>query len=380
MLFSSLFYSLLSFAVITLANQAPSYDHRIQTALTMDQGSTGASTTPDGRLFLILPHVDGSSGPKIVEVVDRGTDGQEPRLVGYPDEEWNSWDVTTDSAADAAVKFVSTNAQRVGPDGKLWVVDSGVPGQYLNSSKLVSFDLASNKVDRIYYLGHVTTENGLLNDVRFNGRYAYLTEYTIGSIIVLDLETGDARMVLKKHTSTVAVIPDSANGKFLISATTREPQYIHADHLEVSPDGKYFYYQPGSGYMWRIETKYLNDALHNDTTASLLPNYTKPFSLTPATGGTAIDAAGNIYYSDVDRHEIRYVAPDQTTTLLTRDSRLEWVDAMWIDNQQNLWMCASQLNKGNLFVQPGNVSNTITKPVYVYTIDIAHGPSPIDHA
>lgn len=47
----------------------------------------------------------------------------------------------------------------------------------------------------------------------------------------------DYRSCLKGR-STVAVIPDSADGQFLISATTEEPHYIHADHLEVSLDGK----------------------------------------------------------------------------------------------------------------------------------------------
>ncbi|CRG92086.1 hypothetical protein PISL3812_09141 [Talaromyces islandicus] len=374
MLFLRLFFGLFM-VLCTQGYASKDYDDRIKTALALDTSSTGASTTLDGRLFLILPHVDGTTGPKIVEVV-----GSNHTIVPYPNAEWNSWNASTDSATDAGVKYVSTNAQRVGPDGNLWVVDSGIPGQFLNSSKLVSFNLTTNELDRIYYLGDVATKDGLLNDVRFNGKFAYLTEYAIGSIIVLDLETGDARMVLQKDKSTVAVMPHSANGQFLISATTGQPQYIHADHLEVSPDGKYFYYQPGSGYMWRIETKYLDGALYNETTAGLLSTYTKPFSLTPATGGTAIDAMGNIYYSDTDRREIRYVAPNRTTTLLTRDSRLEWVDAMWVDNRQLLWMCASQLNRGDRFMQPNNQSNTITKPIYVYTIDIRINPSPIDHA
>ncbi|KAJ5114155.1 hypothetical protein N7456_002689 [Penicillium angulare] len=379
MLLSSLL-SIAVFSILALANLQHEIDPRIKTALAMGQGSTGASTTPDGRLFLILPHVDGSHGNRIVEVIDKGCNGSDPKLVGFPDENWNSWNASTDNSIDAGVKYVSPNAQRIGPDGKLWVVDSGIPDQYQNSSKLISFNLETNKVDRIYYLGKITTGAGLLNDVRFNGKFAYLTEYTIGSIIVLDLENGHARMVLRKHTSTIAHFPDSADGKFLISSSTGKPQYIHADDLEVSPDGKYFYYQPGSGYMWRIETKYLNDALYNNTAAGLLHMYTEPYSPTPATGGTAIDAAGNIYYSDVDRHEIRYVSPNQTTTLLTRDSRLEWVDAMWVDSEQRLWMCASQLNRGDRFIQPNNQTYSITKPVYIYTIDVDHGPSPIDHS
>ncbi|CAG8939260.1 unnamed protein product [Penicillium salamii] len=374
MLWSTLLFGL-SFSLLAHGDVTKDRDDRLKTAVILDTPTTGASTTPDGRAFLKLARVDGTTGSQIVEVV-----GDDYTLIPYPNEEWNSWNASTDSAADSKRKYVSANAQRVGPDGNLWVIDSGDLQNFSNSSKLISFNLTTNEVERIYYLGDATTKDGSINDVRFNGKYAYLTEYTIGSIIVLDLETGDARMVLREHKSTVALMPLSAEGHFLRTQSTGELEYIHADQEEVSPDGKYFYYQPGIGYMWRIETKYLNDALKNDTTAELLPNYVEPFSLTPSTGGSAIDAQGNIYYSDGDRQEIRILAPNGTTTLLVRDERLLWVDAIWLDTKQRLWLCASQLNRGNRFLQPNNQSMTIEKPIYVYNIDVGHSPPRLDHA
>ncbi|CAI7641588.1 unnamed protein product [Penicillium crustosum] len=85
-----------------------------------------------------------------------------------------------------------------------------------------------------------------------------------------------------------------------------------------------------------------DDALHNDTAADLLPNHVEPFSLTPSTGGTSIDAKSN--------------------------------------TQQRLWMCASQLGHSTRFVQPDKKTNTIVKPIYVYNIETGNYPSPIDHA
>ncbi|KAJ5691936.1 hypothetical protein N7462_001359 [Penicillium macrosclerotiorum] len=372
---SSRLLCLLYVALLCRADVTSDHDARLKTAVILDTPTTGASTTPDGRTFLKLAHVDGSTGPQVVEVV-----GKNYTLVPYPDKTWNSWNASVDSVADSENKFVSVNAQRVGPDGNLWVVDTGTLDKFPNSAKLISFNLTTNEVERIYYLGSVTTTEGSLNDVRFNGKYAYLTEYTIGSIIVLNLETGHARQLLRGHKSVVAQMPLSAEGSLLRAASTGLFEYINADQLEVSPDGQYFYYQPASGYMSRIETRYLNEALYNDTTADLLPNYVQPFSLTPSTGGTAIDAEGNIYCSDGDRQEIRSIAPNGTTTFLTRDARLLWVDAMWIDTQQRLWMCASQQNRGNLFLQPNNQTSTIKKPIYVFTLDIGHNPSPLDHA
>lgn len=61
---------------------------------------------------------------------------------------------------------------------------------------------------------------------------------------------------------------------------------------------------------------------------------------------------------------------------VVQDPRLLWVDAMWIDSYGKLWMPAAQLNRGT----PFNNGSYIQKPLYVYTIDIGIGPSPIDHA
>lgn len=61
-------------------------DPRINVALTLETPSTGVSTTPDGRLFILLSHVDGSTGPQVVEW-DYSTSTYSP----YPNAEWNAY-------------------------------------------------------------------------------------------------------------------------------------------------------------------------------------------------------------------------------------------------------------------------------------------------
>ncbi len=68
--------------------------------------------------------------------------------------------------------------------------------------------------------------------------------------------------------------------------------------------------------------------------------------LTKPVGGTAIDAQGNIYVSSLDQQEILKISPNGTTSVFIHDERLLWVDAMWVDTQQKLWMPAAQLNRG----------------------------------
>ena len=80
-----------------------------------------------------------------------------------------------------------------------------------------------------------------------------------------------------------------------------KPVGIHADQLEVSPDGHYFYYQPCSGPMARVETRNLDDPALSD--AAPRP-HVQPFADPGSTGGTAIDAVGNVYASEIDHSRI----------------------------------------------------------------------------
>ncbi|EME46713.1 hypothetical protein DOTSEDRAFT_169508 [Dothistroma septosporum NZE10] len=352
-------------------------DPRIETALTLDVPCNGVSTTPSGRLFLVLARVDGSKGPAVVEY-NRTT----KEMTAYPNEEWNSYQ----EGDDPTTKFVRINSQRVGPDGHLYLVDVGSPafGEPVilpQGPKLIRVDVTTNEVSRVYPMGNVTRYNSLLDDVRFNpatGK-AYLTDAGSPGLIVLDLATGISRRVIEAGTEygTEGATPVSAEGSYLVLSANGDFEYVQADQLEVSPDGKNFYFSPASGGLWKIETKWLDQAFYNTSLAGTeLASYIEPHALTPSTGGTAIDANGVVYVGDTDRQEVISVAANGTKSLLVQDPRLLWIDAMWIEGTK-LWMPAAQLNRGTPF---GNGKVNITKPLHVFTIDIGVGPSPIDHA
>lgn len=352
-------------------------DPRLVTQLSLQDITNGVSTTPDGRLFLVISRIDGYQGPQVVEV-DRLTGTQ----TAYPDEVWTSYQ----QGDDPAQHFVSINSQRIGPDGNLYVVDTGAPG-FGNPAlvpfgpKLVQINITTNSVSRVYYFENTTVATSFLDDVRFdlaNGK-AYLSDAGSPSgLIVLDLDSGTSVHVLNNQISTRQYIPISAEGTIL--KLNGKPAFFFADQLEVSPDGKYLAYQPASGGMSRIPTSILNAAFYNATLAAdndILGSYVEPYAHTPSTGGTAIDAEGNIYNSDTDSQRIIKIFPNGTMTLLVQDPRLLWVDAMWVDAQGLLWMPAAQLNRGQPF---NNGTSHISKPMEVYIIDIGIGPSPIDHA
>ncbi|KAL9622598.1 MAG: hypothetical protein Q9160_003095 [Pyrenula sp. 1 TL-2023] len=375
-------YSLLTLLALFHYTTSQSYtgpeDPRIVTALTLDTPSTGVSATPDGRLFLVFARVDGSKGPQIVEyhAADNTT-------TPYPDERWNSYM----PGDDPSNYLIRVNSQRIGPDGSLWLVDVGSPSFGApvilpDGPKLVQIDLSTNEVSRVIPMGNVTRSTSLLDDIRFNPatNKAYLTDAGAPALIVLDLATGISRRILENDLSTREYLPISAEGTLLRSSTGPPGSFsfIYADQLEVSPDGQYLYFQPASGGMSRIPTTYLDQAFYNSSLSEgPLSSYVEPFAHTPSTGGTAIDANGNLYDSDTDSQRIIRIAPNGTMTTLVQDPRLLWVDAMWIDGQNRLWMPAAQLNRGTPF---GDGTSSIQKPLFVYTIDIGVGSSRIDHA
>ncbi len=335
------------------------------TALTSDTVANGIATTPSGRVFLPLSRIDGSAGPQVVEW-KQGT----PAV--FPDTAWNAWV----PGADAVHAFVRVNALRIGPDGALWIVDVGAPGlgrpKVPHGPKVVKVDLATNRVARIYDLDGATGALSAIDDIRFHGSTAYVTDAGWPGVIVIDLVTGATRRVLDGDPSMTAQRPITADDHVL-RGPDGKPVKIHADQLEVSPDGKFFYYQPASGPMSRIATRYLDDPkLPN----AQLAKHITTFAKTPSTGGTAIDALGNIYCSDTNKRRILKITPDGTMSTLIQDDRLLWVDAMWIDALGNLYMPAAQLDRMAPF--NGGVSK-VKYPIFVYKMKIGIKPSAIDH-
>ncbi|AJA63770.1 MULTISPECIES: L-dopachrome tautomerase-related protein [Bradyrhizobium] len=321
--------------------------------------ANGVTTSSSGRRFVVVqPQKPGQ--PEIAEI----TAGN---VRPYPDAAWNGWR----ERQDGERAFVGANSLRIGPDGALWIVDRGAPGigkpLVKGGPKLVRIDLATNRVTRVYDLASAAQGASFVDDVRFNGGIAYLTDAGRPALIVLDLSTGQTRRVLENHASTVAARPLVAEGRQLLDSDGR-PVVVHADQLEVSSDGLWLYYQPCSGPMYRIATRFLDDPSLDEATLS---GHVERFADTPSTGGTAIDAAGTIYVSDTDRSRILKVSATGEISTLIADPRLAWVDAMWIDDEGKLWMPAAQLNR-----TPGlnHGKDAVRWPITLYSIAVGAKP------
>ncbi|MCG5469335.1 major royal jelly family protein [Micromonospora sp. LAH09] len=336
-------------------------DPRLTRVFDEDRVCTGV-TSLRGRVFLSYPSADGPG----VQVVEALPDG---RRNPYPDAGWNRADQSPDGA------FVHVNGLRAGPDGRLWIVDSGAPQlgarQVPGGARLVVVDPHGDRVVRVYHLDEAVHPTSYMDDVRFNGAIAYLSDAGSPGLIVLDLESGRSRRVLSGHPSTVGE-PMVADERALRDPDGAEVR-LHVDQLEVSPDGRWLYFQPASGGMSRVDTRWVDDP---SVSADELARRVERWCDTPSTGGTAIDVNGTIYLSDVAHRRVLAIAPDRSVRTLVTDARLVWVDAMWLDADARLWMPAAQLHLTAGF---NGGRSAVDYPVHVYRMPVGAGPSPLDH-
>lgn len=342
-------------------------DARLIPVFKADRVWNGVTTTKDGRVFVVFAQAEGPG----VQLAEIGADGT-PRP--FPDEAWNAWK----PGQDAAQAFVHVNALRIGPDGALWVVDAGASGlgkkAVEGGARVLRVDLGTNRIEQIYSLAGAVRPTSFVDDVRFHGRRLYATDAGAPALIVLDLDTGVALRALENDPATVDARPMRADGKILRGEDGRELR-VHADQLEVSPDGRFLYFQPASGPMARIETQALDDPAL--PAAALAQKVERNWLDTPTTGGTAIDAAGKLYVTDPDRRRILQVSPRGEVSTLIEDERLIWADALWIDEDGFLWIPATQLNLTPGF--SGGAPSAVSYPVWIYKMRVDARPAPNDH-
>jgi sugar lactone lactonase YvrE len=343
----------LLFANMLIGSNANAQMEEVATSNTVWNGVT---LSQNGRIFVSFPHLEGENGMRVGEIL------KDNKIIPYPSLDWNDWEVKK----DVSHKIVRVNAIRIGPDGNLWIVDTGtvsmgtdpLPG---NAAKLIVVDIEKNIVIRTIPLQDVARQHSFFDDLRIYNDHIFITDAGEPAIVILDLKTGKGRRLLEGHPLAICSKPLYAEGKEM-HTTDGKLLKIHSDQLEVSPDGKWFFFQPVSGPMARIAVSHLIDeALSPDEVAKHVEQFIK----TPTTGGTVIDADGNIYVSDVDHLQILKFTPDGKSSVVIKDPRLIWCDAMWLDDEGYLYLPCGQINRISAF-QHGH--SKVRFPVVLYRI------------
>lgn len=357
------FLPLAAFAALAVplaASAAPAAPSPLIPTLKLGIINNGVTTSASGRIFIPVQRTEPDKGMEVGEVVNG-------KPVPFPNAQWNNWA----PGKDGSNAFVGVNSIRIGPDGDLWVVDKGANGNGGGDPslqpKIVRFDIRTGAVKRIYKLGSVATGESFMNDLRFKGSTAYITDAGQPGLVVLDLDSGVGRRVLDGDPSTRAQRSWLSGGKPLVTPEGKEI-VVNADQLELSPDAKWLYYQPASGPMSRIETRWLDDA---SLSPQALASHVQPFAATEPTGGTAMATDGTIYASDINHLRLVKIAPDGKIATILHDPRLIQMDAMWIDEKGYLWIPATQINRT---AGLNHGVDAVKPPVVTYRLKIGKKP------
>ncbi|MFT8523350.1 L-dopachrome tautomerase-related protein [Gluconobacter oxydans] len=316
----------------------------------------------NGHVFVAGPRWTGFTGPA-VGILTKSKD-----VTPFPNAQWNAWK----PGQEAMHRFVSVNALHTAPDGTLWVVDTGTPSfggtPVPDGAKLVRIDPATGHVLRIYPLGSGITQAGsYVDDIRFNGRHAYLTDAGKAALIVLDTETGQARRVLENHASTHAQPgrPIVIEGH-VVESRPHHPLLVNVDPLEVSPDGKWLYFGPLEGPWSRVPTALLDDP---GVSSKTLAAAVQPWADLPPIGGSAMGADGTLYFTALkDNSLYRRDASGQISKVIS-DPRLHWADAPALASDGRLWIPVAQLDRLPQFHQGHSL---IRPPFLLVSVDLMH--------
>jgi len=300
---------------------------------------TGVALSQKGRMFVNYPRWQGPHDSDVVEVMTNGI--AQP----YPDKDWNSWK----KEESGSNKWVCVQAVYVDDEDQLWVVDSGAPEMGSvegDGAKLVKIDLSNNRVARVYNLTALAGKNSYLNDVRVDtvDHIAYLTESKEGGIVVLNTESGNARMVLRNRRPVEA----DPNHKLIIGGEELQrngkPMKINSDGIALSPDRQWLYFKSLSDTkLYRIRTADLRDALVSGAEAEkkvedLGANFT-------TSDGMIFDKRGNLYLSDMEHEAVVRVTTELKLQVVAHDKRLSWPDTFAWSPDGWLYVSCSQIQK-----------------------------------
>lgn len=341
----------------------------VATFQTMEPG--GIAVSDSGRIFVSFPRYDPGVPYTVAEVRDGDAEPYPDRKVNNRDEE------------RASRHFLSAESVHVGPDGDLWVVDSGRPdfeSTVENGAKLVRIDLETDEIERRYILPpDVARSNTLLADVRIDGRrdIAYLTDASpsgFNGLVVVDLDSGEAWRKLDLHPSTRAdpEFIGMVEGERLMfdpDGRPSSPLSIGANGLALHASGERLFYRAlADRELYSVRTDVL---VEPSTSPEIVQDSLRRYGDQGfASDGLAADDRGRIYLTNYEDNAILRRRPDGRMETLVHDPRLLWPEALAVTDGW-LYIATSQTHREGVF---NDGEDRVEPPLVLYRTPIDAGP------
>lgn len=270
----------------------------------------------NNRIFVQFFNDHKNSGPSLAIL------NPDQSITPYPGGKWNEWN--TSSSSDPANSFVGLSGMTLTPDGYLWLMDNGIDKTgtvpHKNSIKIIKIDLKTNQVIKTYPVPQsVILPKSIFNALAIHDHYAYFADKGAPSLIVMDLNTNQARRVLNNSSSLYSRQPIIINHQ-LIRPSSDQNSFFNVNQIAITPDGKRIYYQAVSGPLYRIDTMYLNDPTYSQ---SELNEAMILWLETPSSGGIACDDDGNLYFTDLTSNSIYRFTTGRILNKIVMDPSLQ---------------------------------------------------------
>lgn len=326
----------------------------------------GLSVSSDNRVFVSFPNRGNAYEFGLTEIVD----GEKKP---FPNAAWNEKTEQSDTY------FQSVQDLFVDANDDLWVLDSkpaprsnifgGASKEEAEGYfKLIRFDIKTGEAKKIYHFNDLDKTVSALNDVRVDTKRAkaYLSDPGQAAIVVLDLETGISRSVLKNTPFTKAKddIVLSYEGHEMRSENGT-PFSSSVNGIALGKDFTYFYFKPiNDKHLYRIEAEKLADPALDD---AALAASVVDLGEVGITHGLVEGPEGNVYLTTSEDYSISYIDPAGKLHTLVQDSRLIWPDSLGTGSDGYLYFSCAQLQRE---AQWNNGVNKIEYPYAVYRVKL----------
>ncbi len=347
----------LAVAVVAAANDRAAAQQQpapFEVVALLQQAPGNIAITHGGRI-IVSQHQFQDPVYRVVEVLDDGT--TQP----FPNEAWASA-----PGADGR-GMVAVLGIRADPAGLVWMLDNGS-----RPPRLIGWDLNADQLAKIIPIPPpAAPEASFLNDFALDplNRAAYIADIGQGArggaLVVVDLNTGQARRLLAGHQLTgaedVSMVIDGRPVRMRGPDDQVFEPRVAINPITIDALSEWVYFGAMSGtVLYRVRAADLRDASLSE---AALAARVERFGRKPVSDGISIDGAGNVYVTDVEASGIGVIRPDGEYQLLFADKeKLSWPDAISAGPDNNMYVAA---NKLHLSAKLNAGENASAPPYYI---------------